>query len=49
MIEILKEFIQFLKERKKWWLIAIALVLVVAAVFIIFSESTIAPLIYTLF
>lgn len=49
-IGILKEFILFLKERKKFWLIPIVIILVLLGLLIIFSQqSAFAPFIYTLF
>tara|TARA_B100001123_G_C15074441_1_gene932980 strand:- start:591 stop:740 length:150 start_codon:yes stop_codon:yes gene_type:complete len=45
-----KEFIDFLKVRKKYWLIPILLVLLVFGGLIILSQgSAIAPFIYTIF
>jgi hypothetical protein len=47
---ILKEFWDFLKVRKKWWLTPIILVMVLLGALIVFSQgSTVAPFIYTLF
>jgi hypothetical protein len=47
---ILKEFWDFLKARKKWWLTPIAIVLVLLGFLIVFSQgSALAPFIYTLF
>jgi hypothetical protein len=47
---ILKEFWDFLKIRKKWWLTPIVLVMVLLGALIVFSQgSTVAPFIYTLF
>ena len=47
---ILLEFWQFLKYRKKWWLVPIIIILVLLACLIVFAEgSAIAPFIYTLF
>ncbi|MFC1516555.1 DUF5989 family protein [Thermodesulfobacteriota bacterium] len=49
-ISILKEFWEFLKVRKKYWLMPIVLVLVLLGALIIFSEgSAVAPFIYALF
>jgi len=49
-IEIIKEIFEFLKERKKYWLIPIIIVLLLIGVLIIVTEGTaIAPFIYTLF
>ena len=47
---ILKEFWDFLKVRKKWWLSPILLVLLLLGVLIVLTESSaVAPFIYTLF
>ena len=49
-LKILKEFIQFLKEEKKWWLTPIILVLFLLGALIVFTESSaLAPFIYALF
>lgn len=49
-LEIVKEFWDFLKVRKKWWLMPIILCLVLLGLLLIFSEgSAVAPFIYTLF
>ena len=46
----LKEFWEFLKERKKYWLFPILFVLVIFAVLIILTQgSAVAPFIYTLY
>tara|TARA_B100000809_G_scaffold42284_1_gene36747 strand:- start:322 stop:471 length:150 start_codon:yes stop_codon:yes gene_type:complete len=46
----LKEFWDFLKERKKYWLFPILFVLLIFGGLIILSQGTaIAPLIYTIF
>ena len=45
-----KEFFDFLKARKKYWLIPIFMVLVLFGALIILSQgSAIAPFIYTIF
>jgi hypothetical protein len=50
MIEFLKEFYDFVKVRKKYWLIPILMVLILFGVFIVLSQGTVvAPFIYTLF
>jgi len=46
---ILREFLDFLKVRKKLWLTPIVVVLVVLGALIIFTSSSVAPFIYTLF
>ncbi len=49
-MELLKEFWEFLKVRKKYWLIPIIVVLVLFGGLIILSQgSVVAPFIYTIF
>jgi len=49
-MDFLKEFCEFLKVRKKYWLFPILFVLVVFGALIILSQgSAIAPFIYTIF
>jgi len=49
-LEVLKEFWDFLKVRKKYWLLPIVIMLVLLGALIIFTESSaVAPFIYTLF
>jgi len=49
-MEFLKEFLEFLKVRKKYWLVPIIIVLVLFGGLIILSHgSAIAPFIYTVF
>ena len=49
-MSFLKEFWEFLKVRKKYWLFPILLTLLISAGLIILSQgSAIAPFIYTLF
>jgi len=49
-LSILKEFWDFLKIRKKWWLTPIVLVMILLGALIVFSQgSTLSPFIYTLF
>ena len=49
-MNFLKEFLEFLRERKKYWLIPIVMVLVLFGGLIILSQgSAIAPFIYTIF
>lgn len=46
---LVAEFVQFLKENKKWWLAPILLVLLMVGALILLSGSAAAPFIYTLF
>jgi hypothetical protein len=46
----LQEFWEFLKIRKRYWLLPIVLVLAVLSLLIVFAESSaVAPFIYALF
>jgi len=50
MLSFLKEFCDFLKERKKYWLIPIIIVLTLFGVLIVLGQgSAMAPFIYTFF
>lgn len=49
-ISIIKEFWDFLKVRKKWWLAPIFLFLLVLGFFLVLAKgSALAPFIYSLF
>ena len=49
-LEIIKEFWQFLRERKRWWLAPIVLFLLLLGALLIFAKgSALAPFIYSLF
>ena len=49
-IAIIREFWEFLKVRKKWWLAPIFVMLLLLGALIVLTEgSAIAPFIYTLF
>ena len=50
MLSFLKEFWDFLRERKKYWLLPIVIVLGLFGVLIVLSQgSAVAPFIYTIF
>jgi uncharacterized protein DUF5989 len=47
---LLREFVQFLRTEKKYWLAPIVVAFVLLGLLIIFSQSSaVAPFIYTLF
>ena len=47
---LIREFWEFLKIRKRYWLLPIVIVLLLFSALIVFIESSaIAPFIYTLF
>jgi len=50
MISFIKEFWEFLKVRKKYWLYPILIVLVLFGSLIVLTQgSVVAPFIYTIF
>ena len=49
-MDFVKEFLEFLKERKKYWLFPIIIVLAIFGILIVLSQgSAVAPFIYTIF
>lgn len=49
-LSFISELWDFLKTRKRWWLLPIVVVLLLLGILIIFTESSaVAPFIYTLF
>lgn len=50
MIELLKDLWDFMKERKKFWLLPVIVVLLLLGLLIVLTQgSAVAPFIYTLF
>ena len=50
MIEFLKEFWDFLKFRKKYWLLPILIILALFGALLVLTQgTTVAPFIYTIF
>ncbi len=50
MWQIFKEFLLFLRQEKKWWLLPLVLILLVLGVLLVFSAaSPLAPFLYPLF
>jgi hypothetical protein len=50
MAGLVGEFWQFLKVRKKWWLLPIVALMVVVGALLVFAQgSALAPFIYTIF
>jgi len=48
-VGLIREFFDFLKCNKKWWLSPILIVLGVLMLFVVLSLTPAAPFIYTLF
>ena len=47
---VVAEFLQFLKQEKKYWLAPIVVMFILFGLLIVFSQSSaLAPFIYTLF
>lgn len=47
---LVNEFWQFMKVRKKWWLLPIIVVMVLVGSLLVFAQgSALAPFIYTIF
>lgn len=50
MAAFVVEFWQFLKVRKKWWLLPIVVVMALVGALLVFAQgSVLAPFIYTIF
>ncbi len=50
MLELLKDLWAFMKERKKFWLAPIILILLLLGMLLVLTQgSAVAPFIYTLF
>lgn len=45
---LVREFFQFARENKAWWILPILLVLTLAAI-LVFASKAVAPFIYPLF
>jgi hypothetical protein len=49
-ISIIKEFWEFIKVRKRYWLLPIVIILFLLSLLVIFGQSSaLSPFIYTLF
>ena len=46
---LIREYVDFLRHNKKWWLIPIIVALLLVGVLIVLGSSAAAPFIYTLF
>lgn len=46
---IVREFVDFLRHSKKWWLLPILLLLLTITGFMVLTSSAAAPFIYALF
>ena len=48
-MEFLKEIYDFILQTKKWWLLPLIFMLLIVGLLVIFSDSAVAPFIYSLF
>ncbi len=49
-LSVVKELWQYLRVRKKWWLLPVVVVLLLVGTLLVFAQtSVLAPFIYTLF
>ena len=49
-MSLLRELWAFMRERKKWWLLPVILVMLIVGSLLIFAQgSVLAPFIYTIF
>lgn len=49
-LQVVREFLAFLKQEKKYWLAPIVLVFLLFGLLLVFAQgSAVAPFIYTLF
>ena len=47
---VMSEFIQFLRQEKKFWMVPIVIIFVAFGLLMVFAQSSaVAPFIYTLF
>ncbi|MBN2162757.1 MAG: hypothetical protein JXR25_15370 [Pontiellaceae bacterium] len=46
---ILREFLDFLRHNKKWWLLPILLILLLMGLILLLSGTALAPFLYPLF
>ncbi len=49
-LEFVRDFLGFLRERKRFWLLPLLVILVLMGLLVFFTQgSALAPLLYTLF
>jgi hypothetical protein len=46
---LVAEFVDYLRQNKKWWITPIVVVLLLVGALVVFGGSAAAPFIYTLF
>lgn len=48
-VGIVREFVEFLGENKKWWLAPLLIAFAIVGALVLFGTSTAGPFVYTLF
>jgi hypothetical protein len=48
-VGLVREFLRFLADNKKWWLLPILLVILTLGLLVFLGGTPVAPFIYTLF
>jgi len=48
-VGLVREFFDFLRHNKKWWLAPIIIILLLVGVLVLLSGTAVAPFIYTIF
>ncbi len=49
-MSLMGELVAYMKERKKWWLVPIIIVMLLVGALLVFAQgSALAPFIYTIF
>jgi hypothetical protein len=46
---LLREYWDFIREERKWWIVPVLFVLLLMGVFVVLGGTSLAPFIYTLF
>lgn len=49
MLSLIKEYLEFLKEEKKSWMLVLVVILLAVGVLVTVTSSAVAPFIYALF
>ena len=48
-INVVRELFAFVRQEKKWFLVPILVILLLAGLFVVLSGAAVAPVIYTVF
>ena len=48
-MDFIKDLFKYIMERKKWWLAPLLFLLLLIGLIVVFSNSAVAPFVYSLF